>query len=217
MLRADEEIDLGHNEQFGAAELDQEEFENLRGQVWVLQRTYRGPNQDIPSEVIYGTLKDLVRRDLEANALSATNLRNQSEEWEQGASLILQFSSQDSCIDQHTRELAILIFKQVFKVLNHKMTSQDKVKVHAVICLQIAAKYEGKYDGTGYAGELGADLLNPTYLVSLFDGVAVGDILQAEIEILNCLDFRILFATPISIANQILHAADPSFDFSAVV
>lgn len=162
-------------------------------------------------------MKDLVRRDLEASAVSSTNLRNQTVEWEQGASLILHFTAQDPSIDQHTRELAILIFKQIFKTLNHKIAGAARSKLYAVVCLQIAAKYEGKYDGTGYAGSLGADLLSPSHIVAAMEGACdLNDILQTEIEILNSLDFRILFATPISIAGLILHAADPTFDFGVV-
>ena len=84
---------------------------------------------------------------------------------------------------------------------------------YALVCLRIAAKYEGH----DYQNMVGVTSVM-TILGFLDYQCEIEDLVQTELTILmDCLDFIVPRPTQISMAKLILYMADPSFNFEPLI
>ncbi len=95
--------------------------------------------------------------------------------------------------------------------------------MYGLICLQLAAKMDGKYAGEGYGSIVGEGCLKNTVLHPLSIIKETGfvcslkDLSSIELHILSTMGYKLVMSTPLEIAKSVLYVANPLYDYSAIL
>lgn len=119
--------------------------------------------------------------------------------------------------------MAVLLFREVAILFKPEIGGDLTLqKLYAIVCLQIAAKLEGRYEGFGFGAVAGkaslkTGLLCPLNIIrSLNFSYEIEKIAETEQKILSTLNFKLSLSTPLELANLMLFLADPTFDYSVI-
>lgn len=146
--------------------------------------------------------------------------------WEDLVSFLINYSYKDQSesICDETRQRAIHILKQYFLTKKDHSTDLNlDLQLSAIVCIVLACKHMGKFEGNGFGYEvqmnsLKTNILSPMTIVQYLEfKIEVEDIAKKELEILQCLNFRMESVTPLEVSRLLLFLADPTFDYTVIM